>query len=96
MPLAGCSRLCSWDSAWEGVFESSARSSAFVIVTMGYHLLLVFFNVKPFYFIRFIDVRNMYSRQIMNKYGANVAPCMTLATMIKMMVSPFVSRPLFL
>ena len=62
MPPAACSRLCSRDSAMEGVFARSTRSSASsaaVIVSTGYHLLLAFFRIKPFSFIRSIDVWSM-------------------------------------
>ena len=56
---APCSRLSSWDSAWVGVFARSAISSAkseSVIVSTRYRLPLAFFSVKPFSFIRSIDV----------------------------------------
>ena len=46
MPLVVCSRLCSRDSAFVGVFERSSRSSALsvsVIVSKGFSLLLAIF-----------------------------------------------------
>ena len=51
MPLAACSRLCSKDSAWVGVFARSAMSSAWSVSTIvfaRYCLLLTFFSVKLF------------------------------------------------
>ena len=42
-------RLCSSDLAWAGVFTRNAKSSAYP-VSVGYRLLLVFYNVKPFSF----------------------------------------------
>ena len=51
MPLTARFRLCSRDLAWADVFAISARSSALftsIIGSVEYHLLLVFFNVKPF------------------------------------------------
>ena len=45
-----------------------------VIASVGYHLLLAFFSVKPFSFIRSINIRSRGSRQNMNRYGANVSP----------------------
>ena len=59
---AGCSRLCSRDSAWVGVFIRNAVSSALsvsVIVSTDYRLLFALFSVKPFSFIRSIDVRSV-------------------------------------
>ena len=38
---------------------------------------------KDLFFIKSIDVRSNGSRQIMNRYKANVSPCRTLATMSK-------------
>ena len=52
MSPAACFRLCSRDSVWANVFARNARSSlwsASVTVSAGYCLLLVFFNMKPFY-----------------------------------------------
>ena len=63
--------------------------SAFVIVSVRYCLLLIFLSVKPFPFIRSIDVCSMLSRQIINIYDANVFPCKTLATMSRKLVSPW-------
>ena len=37
----------------------------------GYCLLLAFFSVKPFYFIRTVDVLSSLFKQIMNRYGSN-------------------------
>ena len=48
----------------------------------------LFPRVKPLPFIKSIDVRNTYSRQIMNRYGSNMSLCRTLATMSKRFVSP--------
>ena len=45
MPLAACSRLCSWNSAWAGVFARSTRSSvlsALVIVLLDLLMLKVY------------------------------------------------------
>ena len=82
MPPATCSRLCSWDSAWAGVFVRSAGSS--VIVSAGYHLLLALlfflFSVKPFTFIRF--------NLVMNIQGTNISPCETPVTLLKKLVLP--------
>ena len=55
-----------------------ARSSA-PSASVRYRLFLV----KLFSFIRFIDVRNTLSMQILNRYGANVFPCKTPTTMSK-------------
>ena len=57
--LAACIRLCSRDLAWVGAFARSAMSSALsasVIVCAGYYLLLAFLSVKPYSFIRSINV----------------------------------------
>ena len=91
MPPAVRSRLCSKDLAWAGVFAGSAMpsaKSASVIVRAGYLLLLAFAKVTPFSFIKPIDVRSTLSMQIINRYGANVSPCSTPATMSKKSVSP--------
>ena len=50
------------------------------------------FCVKAFSFIWSIDVRNMYSRQIINIYGASVSPNRIPATMSKKSVSPSCER----
>ena len=55
-----------------------------VIVCAGYRLLFTFAKVKPFTFV----VRSTLSRQIINRYGTNVSPCSTPATMSKKSVSP--------
>ena len=97
MPLAACFKQCSRDSAWEDVFARSTMSSALsasVIVCAGYLLLLSFANLKPFSFIKFIDVLSTLSRQIINRYGANVSPCSIPATMSKKSVSPSGERTL--
>ena len=63
MPLAACSRLCSRDSARVGEFASCGMSSAYfssVTVSAGYRLLLGFSRIKPFSFIRSIDVIHVY------------------------------------
>ena len=86
MPVAAGSRLCIRDSAWAGVFARSAMSSvssASVIVYVGYLLLLSFISLKPFSFIISIDVLRSKSRQMIKRYGANVSPCSTPATMSK-------------
>ena len=89
MPPAVCSRQCCRNLAYAGVFARSAISSeksASVIVSAGYRLLLAFFfffSVKPFSFIRSIDVQSTESRQIMNSYEANVFPCRTPTANIK-------------
>ena len=92
MPPAICSRLCSKDSDWAGEFSWSTRSSASsgsVIVSEGYRRLLTFFfSLKPSPFISSIYIRGTLSWQIINKYGANVSPCNTPATMSKKSVSP--------
>ena len=59
-----------------------------VIICAGYCLLLTFCSVKPFSFIRSIVVRSTSSRHIMNRYGANVSPCRTPATILKKSLSP--------
>ena len=58
MPPVACYIVSSRDSAWVGVFARSAMSSAYLIVCAGYRLLLVFFRVKLFSFIRSINVRS--------------------------------------
>ena len=91
MPPATCSRLCHRDSAWGGVFARSAMSfvlDASVIDSSRYRLLLAFFSVKPFSFIKCIDARRTYSWQFMNKYGARVSPYRWPATMSNKSVSP--------
>ena len=85
MPAAARSKLCSRDSAWVGVFARSAMSSAqftSIIVCTGY-LLLSFASLKPLSFIITIDVLSTLSRQMINRYGANLSPCSTPATMSK-------------
>ena len=92
MPLASCSRLCSRDLAWAGVFARDTKSfqkSTSVLVSGGYcRLFAFFFSVKTFSFIRSIDVPSTSFTQIINKYSANVSPCKTPATMLKMLVLP--------
>ena len=76
--------------AWAGIFARSARSSSksvSVIISAGYRLLLAFFNVKPFSFIRLIDVRSTKSRLVINKFGVHLSPCKTSTTMSKKSVS---------
>ena len=51
---------------------------------------LLFFSVKPFSFIKSIDVWSKKSRQIMKKYHANVFSCKTLPTLSNKSVSPSV------
>ena len=82
MPAAARSRLCSWVSAWVGVFARSAMSAS-VIVCARHLLLLSFASLKPLYFIISIDVLSPLSRKMINRYGANVSPCSTHATMSK-------------
>ena len=53
-----------------------------------------FFRVKPFSFIRSIDVRSRQWRQIMNRYEADVSPRRTPGTMSKKSVSPSCVRTL--
>ena len=63
MPPAACSKWCSRGSAWVGVFARSSvstSSSASVIVFAGYRLFLAFSSVKPFSFIRSIEVWSTY------------------------------------
>ena len=76
---AARSRLCK-DSAWASVFSRRVMSAA-VIVCAGYLLLLFFATLKPFSFIKSIDVLSTYSWQMINRYRANVSPCSTPATM---------------
>ena len=47
------------------------------IVFVWYLLSLSFASVKLFSFLKSIDVRSTKSRQIINRYGANVSPCST-------------------
>ena len=68
MPAAARFRRCSRDSAWVGVFARSAMSSAYL-------LLLYFASLKPFLFIKSIDVSSTKSWQMINRYGANESPC---------------------
>ena len=61
MPPAASSRLCSRDSAWVGVFARSAILSvlsASITVWAGYCLLLAFSSIKPFTFIKSINVQS--------------------------------------
>ena len=58
-----------------------------VIFHARYLLLLAFAKVKPFSFIKSIDVWSTKCRQIINRYGANVSPCITYMTMSKKSVS---------
>ena len=86
MPPAVRSRLCSWVSAWAGVFARSAISSALsasVVVCAGYLLLLSFASSKPLSFNLYIGVLSTWSRQMIKKYRANVSPCGTPATISK-------------
>ena len=55
----------------------------------GYLLLLYFISLKPFSLILSIDVLSTWSRQMIKRYGANVSPCSTSATMSKLSVSIF-------
>ena len=92
LPPAACSRLCSMDSAWVGVFARSAMSSALstsvILVSTRYRLFLAFFSGKLFSFIRSIEVRSTLSRQIMNRYGAKVSIYRTPTKISKKCVSP--------
>ena len=45
-------------------------------------------SIKPLSFIKSITVQSLSFRQIINKYGTNVSPCKTPATMLKKSVSP--------
>ena len=45
------------------------------------------FDMKLFSFIKSIDARSTYSRQSLNKYGANFSLCRTRATTTKSMSS---------
>ena len=67
MPPTACSRLLRRDSVWAGVFPRNTRSSVSLIISAGYHLPLIFFNVKQIFFIRSIDVQSTKSRQSINK-----------------------------
>ena len=83
---AARSRVCSRDSAGAGIFAISAMSPvlpASVIIWVGYLLLLSFASLKPFSFIKSIDVLKTKSTQIIYRYEANVSPCSTSATMSK-------------
>ena len=61
MPPAACSRLCSRDLAWAGVFARSNRSPCslhlleFLQDIVCFLLFFFFFSVKPFSFIRSIN-----------------------------------------
>ena len=52
----------------------------------------LFFSVKQFSFIRSIDVRRTYSRQIINIYDANVFPCKTPGITLRKSVYPLGGR----
>ena len=57
MPLSVCFKLFSYSSlTWASVFVRSIRSSAFVIVSVGYCLLFVSFSATPFSFVRSINI----------------------------------------
>ena len=66
MGLAAWPSLCSKDSDWATVFARNPSAlSTSVIISAGYHLFLAFFiSIKPFSFIKSIDVWSTYSRQI--------------------------------
>ena len=66
MPLAACSRQCSRDSSWAGVFRRSDGSSA------GYRLLIASFSVMLFSFNSSLDIYCIQSSHIMNRYGADI------------------------
>ena len=53
-----------------------------------YHLSLTVFNVKPFSFMRSMDVWSSLSSQSINECNGNVSPFKTLATMSKKHMSP--------
>ena len=55
MPLAACSRLCSRDSAWIGIFARNAMPSTYdvsAIVSTGYRLLVAFF-IHIYWWLKF-------------------------------------------
>ena len=82
--LCCCCSFKTMFSAWASAFARSAISlaySASVIVCAGYFLLLSFVSLKLFSFILSIDVLRTLSRQMIKRYGANVSPCSTPATM---------------
>ena len=88
-------QTCSRDLAWVGVFARSSISpakSTSEIVFAKYRL--PFFNLKPYSFIRSIDVRSTKSWQNMNWYGANEYPYRPPATMSKKSESPSGERTL--
>ena len=90
MSPTACYRLCR-DFAWAGIFARRVRSSALTASVMDfarYRLLLGFFNVKPFSFIRSMDIRSSLLRQIIYKFRADVSLCKTPATNIEKPVSP--------
>ena len=58
---------------------------------VGHRQFLIFANVKPFSFIKSIDVRSTLSQQIINRYGATVSLYSTPVTMSK--TSVFLSNP---
>ena len=86
MPAAARSRLCSGVSAWAGAFARRAlpsAESASVIIFVGYLLLLSFVSLKPFSLILSVDAQSTLSRLMIKRYGANVSPRCTPATMSK-------------
>ena len=83
MPAAAHSRLCCRVLAWAGEFTRSAMSlMQYASVCAGY-LLLLFVSLKALSFILSTDILSMSSRQMIKRYGANVSPCSTPATMLK-------------
>ena len=94
MPLTASSTLCNRDSARPTVCERRARLSASVSIYKTsascfffFVFFLFFFNVNRFSFIRSTDVRCTKSREIKNRYDANVSPCKTTMTLLKKLLS---------
>ena len=83
MPSAARSRLFSWVSAWAGIF---ARSAVIGVVRVGNCLYRVssasFLCLRETVIFHYLYRRSKHiDKQIIKRYGANVSPCCTLATM---------------
>ena len=78
MAPAACLRIFRKYSVLAGVLTRWPTSLAYLaslIVRAGYRLLPALSSEKPFSFSKSINVRNTLTRQIINRYGANVSPC---------------------
>ena len=87
---------CSGDSAWAVIFarsDGSSTSSASVVVSVGYRLLLAFLVCKRFisfdqstFVVHLLTFVVHYQSKIVNRNSANTSPCKTSATTSKKLV----------